>query len=86
LCGLKNDAGQDLMEIALEHEVANAELFVQLWDGCEPDQIEPQLGWEITNFATSAALESALHCNDADSNFADIQTRYPLVTDYREEL
>jgi len=86
LCGLKNDSGQDLMEIALEHEVANAELFEQLWDGCEPDQIDPQLGWEITNFATSAALESALHCNDADSNFADIQTRFPLVTDYREGL
>ena len=86
LCGLKNEAGQDLMEIALEYEVANAELFEQLWDGCEPDQIDPQLGWEITNFATSAALESALHCNDADSNFADIQSRFSLVTDYREEL
>ena len=86
LCGLKNGSGQDLMEIALQYEVANAELFEQLWDGCEPDQIDPQMGWEITNFATSAALESALHCNDADSNFADIQTRFPLVTDYREEL
>ena len=60
LCGLKNDAGQDLMEIALEYEVANAELFEQLWDGCEPGQIDPQLGWEITNYATSAALPEAV--------------------------
>ena len=86
LCGLKNDSEQDLMEIALQYEVANAELFEQLWDGCEPDQIDPELGWEITNFATSAALEAVLHCCDADSNFADIQARYPLVADYREEL
>ena len=86
LCGLKNAAGQDLMEIAIEHEVANAELFEQLWDGCEPDQIDPQVGWDITNFATSAVLESVLHCSGADANFADIQSRFPLVTDYREEL
>lgn len=86
LCGLKNAAGQDLMEIAIQYEVANAELFEQMWDGCRPDQIDPQVGWDITNFATSAALESALHCSDADSNFAGIQSRFPLVTDYREEL
>jgi hypothetical protein len=66
--------------------VANAELFEQMWDGCAPGQIDPQVGWDITNFATSSALESVLHCSDADSNFADIQTRFPLVTDYREEL
>lgn len=86
LCALKNAAGQDLMEIAIEQEVANAELFEQLWDGCEPDQIDPQVGWEITNYATSAALESVLHCCDADSNFTDIRTRYPQVTDFREQL
>lgn len=86
LCGLKNAEGQGLMEIAIEHQIANAELFEQMWDGCAPEQIDPQVGWGITNFATSAALESVLHCSDADSNFANIQTRYPLVTDYREEL
>ena len=86
LCGLKNTKGQDLMEIAIQYEVANAELFEQMWDGCRPDQIDPQVGWDITNFATSAALESVLHCCDADSNFSDIQTRYPLATDFREEL
>jgi hypothetical protein len=86
LCGLKNAAGQDLMEIAIEYEVANAELFEQLWDGCGPDQIDPPVGWEITNFATAAVLESVLHCSGADANFTDIQSRYPLVTDYREEL
>jgi hypothetical protein len=85
LCGLTNAEDQDLMQIAIEHEIANAELFDQMWDGCAPGQIDPQVGWDITNFATSAAFESVLHCCDADSNFADIQTRFPLVTDYREE-
>jgi hypothetical protein len=84
LCGLKNAEGQDLMEIAIEYQVANAELFEQMWDGCDPDQTSPQEGRAITNFATTAVFESVLHCSAADSVFAEIQTRYPLVTDYRE--
>jgi dienelactone hydrolase len=84
LCAITNDVGQNIVDIALEYDISNAAFATLLFDGCEPDQIPPAVGWEITNFATSAVLEDALHCRaDATSVLADISDTYPLAADYR---
>lgn len=56
-------------------------------DGCEAGQLEAERGWEIINFATSAALEETLHCDaDMTETIATIQSVYAEVSTYQEEL
>ncbi|HOX43543.1 MAG TPA: hypothetical protein PK668_08095 [Myxococcota bacterium] len=85
LCALKNAAGQDLIEIALEHEVQNASLAELLWDGCAPEQIAPAEGWAIVNHVTTAVFESVLQCQPAP-DFSDLQARHPRVAVLEEDL
>jgi hypothetical protein len=85
LCALKNAAGQDLIEIALEHGVQNASLAELLWDGCAPEQIAPAEGWAIVNHATTAVFESVLQCQPAP-DFTDLRARHPLVGVLEEDL
>jgi hypothetical protein len=85
LCALKNARGQDLVEIALEHEVANASLASLLWDGCGPEQLSPAAGWAIVNHATTAVFEAALQCQPGP-DFSALQARHPEVEVLYEEL
>ncbi|RMG93681.1 MAG: hypothetical protein D6705_18015 [Deltaproteobacteria bacterium] len=65
LCALKNDQGQDLVEIAVEHGVMNANLAAGfLWD-CEPSYLPPEDTTRVVNFATAAVFEETLMCDAA---------------------
>lgn len=86
ICAITNAEGQNILDIALEHEVTNAEFAEVLFDGCTPEHIEPTLGWEITQLATSGVLQEVLHCQDgATQPLEEVTTRYPLAADYRSE-
>ena len=52
---------------------------------CSPAYLPDPDAWAITNYATSAVLEAALHCAEAP-DLAAIQTVYPDVAEYREQL
>lgn len=83
LCQTKNASGKDLLEVANDYAICGAQLAGFLFD-CDPAQIEGQLGWNIINFASSALLESALHCQSTSSS--GIQAVFPEVAEYTEEL
>jgi len=86
LCGLKNARGQDLVDVAIEHQVTNASLATAMWDGCEPDQLDPVQALKIVNFATTAVLEEALQCAPESGALAAIRQRFSEVGEIRQEL
>ncbi|MFW6051727.1 MAG: chlorophyllase/cutinase-like alpha/beta fold protein [Myxococcota bacterium] len=85
ICSIRNAEGQDILGIAVEHGVMNAEFATVLFDGCGPEQIDPQEGWDITNHVTAAVLEETLQCRPAAAaDLADVGSAFPLAEDYRE--
>jgi predicted dienelactone hydrolase len=86
LCAIRNADGQDIVSIAVEYDISNAMFASLLFDGCDPGQIEPAVGWQITNYATAAVLEETLHCRpDAAEPLEDIGNVFPLAEDYRAD-
>ncbi len=56
-------------------------------DGCEPDSLPAERGWEIINYATSAAFEEVLMCiPERGEQLSNIKDRYPEIGAYREHL
>jgi hypothetical protein len=87
ICAIRNAEGQSILDIALEYQIDNASLASLLFDGCEPHQIDPALGWQITHHVTSPVWEETLHCRaGAADGLSDVGSRFPLAEDYREEL
>ena len=82
LCALTNDAGQDVVTIAVEHGVTNAELAGQLFD-CEVQTIDDEEGWRIVKAYTTALLEQQLHCVAREAVLAGLAERFGAVTSYR---
>jgi predicted dienelactone hydrolase len=85
MCALTNAAGQDVVTIAVEHQVTNASLAELLFDGCDPGQIEPADGWQVVNAVTSAVLEHCLQCSDRSAELAGMPDRFALLGEYRLE-
>ena len=85
LCSLRNAEGQDFVEIATEFDICGAGFASALFD-CKDTYTADAVGWEITNYASSAALEETLHCSSAGDNFAGMQAKYPEVAELLEEL
>ncbi len=86
ICALRNAEGQNILEIAAEHAVTNAQLAGVLFDGCGAGFIDPLVARAIVNHATTIALEERLKCTAAGDALAGIAGTFPLVTDYRAEL
>lgn len=88
ICAIQNDEGQDILGIALEHGVTNAGLASALFDGCGPEYLAPEAGWDVTNYASAAVLEAALQCNaEIDGDLSELDGAFPdLVLDVREAL
>lgn len=87
LCGLQNDQGQDLVEVAQAYNIKNANLATMLWDGCEDGQLPQATATEIVNYATTAAFEETLACSPSAADaLADIQATYSDVSRYEEQL
>jgi hypothetical protein len=84
LCQTKNPSNKDLLEVANQYQVCGAQLAGFLFD-CDPSYIEGPAGWSIVNYASSAVLESVLHCRDGASLSA-LEGTYPSVAEVREEL
>jgi predicted dienelactone hydrolase len=82
LCSTQNAEGQNLLEIAKEHDVCGAMLAGFLFD-CDPGQIDFQRGWQIINATSTAVLESTLQCRDAA--IEPIAHTFTEVSQYREE-
>lgn len=85
LCSLRNGEGQDFLEIAGEFDVCGAQFAGALFD-CEDTYTPDATNWQITNYASSAALEETLHCSDAGANFAGLTAKFPEVGEYQEAL
>jgi predicted dienelactone hydrolase len=77
LCWQTNASGQTAIEVANQYGVCGAGLLAALakCGALSP----PQVGPEIVNYATTAALEETLHCQDRTAAFAALQTKYPQV-------
>ena len=87
LCFVGRDRG-GLLAIAQENGIQINPLIAGLArDGCEQGQLEAERGWQIINFATSAALEETLHCDaDMSATIRSIQSVYSEVSTYEEQL
>lgn len=85
LCELRNAQGKDLVTVAQDYNVCGAFLANSLFD-CNEEYIAGSIATEIVNYATSAALESELHCSDAADNFANLLDNYPQVISLDESL
>jgi len=57
-------------------------------DGCGPNNLAPERGWQVINFATAGVLEETLLCAPERASELDrIPTLFPdAVGDYRQEL
>jgi alpha-beta hydrolase superfamily lysophospholipase len=84
LCHLHNAAGEDLVEIAQKYQIQNAQFASLLFD-CPSDEPSAETNRAITSFATATVLEETLLCDDRAS-FDGMTTRYPEVTELREQL
>lgn len=81
ICSAENASGQNLLEIANEAGVCGASAAGFLFQ-CSDELLPDPEGWEITEYATSAALEETLHCSSVGTdNLATIQTRFPTVVE-----
>lgn len=84
LCSLENEAGDDLLSIAVDAGVCGANLAGALFQ-CDDRFLPDPDAWQIINYATSAVLEETLHCSEIAEQLADIESVYPGVAEYRYE-
>ncbi len=82
LCELQNASGENMLEVAQRYEVCGTQLAGGLFD-CEDFYLDGPTGWAIVNYATSAVLESALHCTDRSGALAQLADRFDQVGEYR---
>lgn len=85
LCSLRNADDEDFLTIATAAQICGAQFASFLFD-CEPSYTPDATNWQITNFASSAALEETLHCRDVGDKFAGLQARFPEVGEFQEAL
>lgn len=77
LCDIRNDAGDDIVTVALATDICGANLAGALFD-CGPGYMEPARSALIVNDASAAAFEEVLHCAPARATWLDaIAERYP---------
>ena len=84
LCWAQNAMGQNLVEVAQMYDIKNANLANGLFD-CPAGQLDRDKTRAIVNYATAAAFEEKLVCK-AGTPFEGIQTKYPDIAEYKEEL
>lgn len=85
LCETKNAAGKDLLQIASDYQLCGASFAGLLFD-CNPEYVGGQVGWDITNYATTAAFERALQCSETSPAIDTVDDAYDEVDTYMEAL
>jgi predicted dienelactone hydrolase len=77
LCWETNSSGQTAIEVANQYGVCGAGVLAALAK-CG-DLTPPQIGPDIVNYVTTAALEETLHCTDRSAAFSALETKYSQV-------
>lgn len=87
ICAIGRDAG-GMLEIAIRAGVRVPFLVRGLArDGCRDEDLPFEQAWRVLRFATAAALEEQLCCDArASAALRAIQSRYPSVSEYRENM
>lgn len=85
LCDTRNADGQNLLEIAQEHQLCGSEFASFLFD-CEPSYLEGDRARAIVDWATTNLLERTLQCRDDLPEPSAIQDAFPEVATYDEAL
>ncbi len=86
LCSLRNEAGQNIVEIGVEAEVCGLGFADGLFD-CSDEYIDDEIAWTIIQDATSAALEESLFCLPERGEWlSGIADRHAEVATFEEEL
>ncbi len=75
LCQLRNGAGEDMLQVAQRFNVCGTNLAGSLFD-CEDFYVDGPTGWAITNYATSAVLETVLQCTDRTAALGQLTSRF----------
>jgi len=84
LCSLENEAGDDLLTIAVDAGVCGANLAGALFQ-CDDSFLPDPEAWEIINYATAAVLEETLHCSEIGAQLENIEASYEGVAEYRHD-
>ena len=82
MCSVRNEAGQDLLEVATASGVCGAAAADALFQ-CSPELTPDEESWAITEYVTAAVFEETLHCVPADEALQELEDRFPLVAEYR---
>ncbi|MCH9681850.1 MAG: hypothetical protein K0V04_10485, partial [Deltaproteobacteria bacterium] len=86
LCSLRNDAGDNIVEVGVQYGVCGTQLAGGLFQ-CDDSFTPDTDSWEIINFSSAAVLEETLHCEpNATAQLGLIQGIYPVVLEFFEEL
>jgi hypothetical protein len=82
ICALLKDQG-GIIQVAEDYGVNVPSLLKTLGrDGCDVDQLSPETGWALINYATSAVLEETLQCKpEAALAFDAVASRFPAAVD-----
>jgi predicted dienelactone hydrolase len=80
LCWETNSSGQTAIQVASQYGVCGASTLADLakCGTLSP----PQIGPEIVNYVTTAALEETLHCADRSAAFSGLEAKYSQVGDF----
>lgn len=85
LCETRNAAGKDLLQIANDYQLCGASFAGLLFD-CNPEYVGGQVGWDITNYATTSVFERALQCSTRSAAIDTIDDAFDEVDPYMEAL
>jgi hypothetical protein len=85
LCDTRNAQGQNLLEIAEEHQLCGSEFAGFLFD-CEPTYLDGDTARGIVDWATANVLERILQCRDDLPALDTVQEVFPDVATYDEAL
>lgn len=87
ICALLPDQG-GIIQVAEDNGVKVPYILKTLGrDGCGSTQLPPQTGWEIINYASTAAFEEKLQCKPESSDYLlQIKSRFAEVADYKQQL
>jgi predicted dienelactone hydrolase len=84
LCSQTNSGGQTAIQVANQYGVCSGVGLTFLNALAKCGTLSPaQVGPQIVNYSTTAALEETLHCTNRDAAFANLKSKYSQVGDYQ---
>lgn len=85
ICSIKNNSGKNILEIANDYGICGASAAGFLFD-CSDTYLDDETSKQIVNYATTAVLEEVLQCREDVPDLNGIQSVYPDVSEYRQDL